>query len=255
MAFQLGLDRKAHLDDTDLKSIIDFSPRYSISPPKALADLFEAYVGGVYEEYGWNITKDWLEILLKPLVEQATEDYIERPETSLIRGVYVSHKLLHKVEHHQKLFDYIEPRAEDFEIMAGPALFPLSQGLKFVIGPRGDIGNDRNMVDIATHLVKFWICQAFMSEYPENRKAYTKAPHLISVCLLLILHSDTDVYSRVSQYLSQALGHWDFSLWPSDLKHSLTLRIPITLSLSNDSSRHDPYLHVKKTRSNVFGAN
>ncbi|XP_006455220.1 hypothetical protein AGABI2DRAFT_121157 [Agaricus bisporus var. bisporus H97] len=191
LAFQLGLDRKAHLDDADLKSIIDFSPRYSISPPKALADLFEAYVGAVYDEHGWDLTKDWLEILLKPLVEQATEDYIERPETSLIRGVYVSHKLLHKVEHHQKLFDYIEPRAEDFEIMAGPALFPLTPGLKFVFGPRGDIGNDRNIVDIATHLVKFWICQAFMSEYPENRKAYTKAPHLISGITVLITSSWT----------------------------------------------------------------
>lgn len=181
MAFQLGLDKKARLDDADFESLRNFSPRYNVSPPKALANLFEAYVGAVFEEHGWNLTKDWLEILLKPLIEKAGEDYLDKPQTSLIQGVYVSHRFLHKVEHHQKFFDYIEPRAEDFEIMARPALFPLPQGLKFVFGPKGDIGNDRNVVDIATHLVKFWICRAFMSEYPENRKAYLKAPHLISV--------------------------------------------------------------------------
>lgn len=78
LAYQYGLHEKAifnHHDDNEVK---DWDPRHSLAPPKALADLFEAYVGALYEERGWDTVMTWLTALYKPLVQVATEDFLER---------------------------------------------------------------------------------------------------------------------------------------------------------------------------------
>lgn len=212
------------MDDINLKRVADWSPRYHTSPPKDLADLFEAYVGAVYEEHGWDVTKDWLETLLKPLIGKATEDYLERPRTTPERGVYVSHELLDDLEHQEKIYDYLEFRAKNFVTVAEPALCALPQSTKFVFGANGDIGNDRDMVEVATHLVKFWVCQIFMSLYPENRKALFKGPHLASVwhfflCAHVVLMNhfytipSSEHYGSCYQYLDPRLPWFTPQTW------------------------------------------
>ncbi len=171
------------LDVADGEDVDNWSPQQNRSPPKVLADLFEAYAGAVYEEHGWDVTTAWLANLFAPLIGRATEDYLKQRTqiTFLHRDFYVSHDLLDNLELQEKLHDYLEFRAGKFVTMAAPALSVLPQSTKFVFGANGGIGNDRDMVEIATHLVKFWICEIFIALYPENREALLKGPHLISV--------------------------------------------------------------------------
>ncbi|KAF9444198.1 hypothetical protein P691DRAFT_678068 [Macrolepiota fuliginosa MF-IS2] len=193
LAYQLHLHRKARLDDIDSEDVFGWGPQHYTSPPKALADLFEAYAGAVYEEHGWDATKEWLETLFTPLIEKATEDHLKQSVLPgyLTQAIYISHELLDNPVHQEKLHDYLEFKAKQFLTMAEPALSALPQSTKFVFGAKGDIGNDRDMVEIATHLVKFWVCEIFMSLYPENREALLKGPHLVSSITILVTNTWT----------------------------------------------------------------
>lgn len=207
LAHQLQLHKTATLDVGVREDLDGWSSQQTHPPPKVLADLFEAYAGAVYEEHGWDVTTNWLVALFSPLIGKATQDYLnlkqQTPMTYLHRDLYVSHDLLDNLEHQEKFHDYLEFRADKFMTAAEPALSALPQSTKFVFGANGGIGNDRDRVEIASHLVKFWICEIFMALYPENREALLKGPHLISVRHLSDIFIDCHLHwlSRASQSL------------------------------------------------------
>lgn len=80
IAYQLDLHKSAHLDQRDDFEVTEWNPRHAISPPKALADLFESYAGAVYEEHGWERVMDWLKQIFTPLLKPATEDFNRRSD-------------------------------------------------------------------------------------------------------------------------------------------------------------------------------
>jgi len=184
MAYQLNLERYAEMDDLEAQKVDDWTPRVPWMPPKVLADLFEAYAGAVYEEYGWNFTAHWLSTLFRPLIEKANEDYLKNPVVVPRyprKGTYVTHKRLTNVTIQLQFNDFLESRSAKFIATVEPALLALPKGTKFIFEANGDIATDCNLVEIAIHLVNFWVCEIFMTLYPQNRDALYRAAHLVSV--------------------------------------------------------------------------
>ncbi|KXN82371.1 hypothetical protein AN958_02628 [Leucoagaricus sp. SymC.cos] len=190
LGYQLHLDTCAELDDSEGRKVVGWSPYDPRPPPKVLADLFEAYAGAVYEEYGWDVTQQWLSTLFKPLIEKANEDFfMNRSRISsrlLSRGTYATHERLSRPAVEANFGRFLEARAKKIATMAEPAMQALPRSTKFVFGPNGDIVTDCDRVEIATHLVKFWICEIFMTLYPEDCQASLNRSHLISNITLLV---------------------------------------------------------------------
>ncbi|KAJ3563362.1 hypothetical protein NP233_g8988 [Leucocoprinus birnbaumii] len=159
LAHQLHLQRYAVLDGFESRRAADWDTKAPWKPPKVLADLFEAYVGAVYEEHGWDLTKDWLSTLFRPLIEKANEDYLRNitvPPRYPNKGTYVTHERLASPTIETEFYKFLESRAPKIVSTAEPALLMLPLSTKFIFGANGDIATDCDVVEIATHLVKFW---------------------------------------------------------------------------------------------------
>jgi hypothetical protein len=155
-----------------------------LSPPKVLADLFEAYAGAVYEENGWEFTKQWLSSIFTPLIGKANNDYLRNAKLLPRypdKGTYITFERSYSTTIHVKFHEFLESGISKLVVMAEPVLSALPKSIKFVFGTNAEIGADCDKVEIATHLVKFWVCEIFMSLYPKTREALFKGPHLASV--------------------------------------------------------------------------
>ncbi|KAF8810482.1 hypothetical protein BYT27DRAFT_7221989 [Phlegmacium glaucopus] len=146
LAYQYGLHKEAIFNYHDDNEVKNWHPRHNLTPPKALADLFEAYVGALYEEHGWDTTMTWLTALYKPLVEVATEDFLQRngdsarplPESKstepLLAEVvvyqerlldYLNFKGPNLVESGQAALDALPPATQFFFSLDGPNSLPI----------------------------------------------------------------------------------------------------------------------------------
>lgn len=227
LTYQLHLEEFAELDDSEAQKVADWNTQAPWPPPKVLADLFEAHIGAVYEEYGWDFTKDWLSTLLRPLIEKANEDYLKNalaPPRYPYQWTYVTHERLTSPTIEVRFYDFLESRATSLASTAEPTLLLLPKDTKFIFGVYGDILIDSGTVEIAAHLVKFWVCEICMTLYPHNRDALYRAPHLISSITLLVTNAWT--FGYLGSILKLA-SHFDpkdpdFSIHGNLLKSSST---------------------------------
>jgi hypothetical protein len=189
LAYQYGLHEEAIFNYHDDNEVKDWDPRHNLAPPKALADLFEAYVGALYEEHGWDTVMTWLTALYKPLVQVATEDFLERsgdlgrpfPESKSTELL-----LAEVVVYQARLLDYLNFKGPNLVESGQSALDALPPATQFFFLD-DSLTNDSDRAELATHLINFWICKIFMRVYPQLLQATHKGAHLITVSIIPIL--------------------------------------------------------------------
>ena len=202
MAYQYGLHEEAIFNYHDDNEVKDWDPRHNLAPPKALADLFEAYVGALYEEQGWDTVMTWLTALYKPLVQVATEDFLERSGDlgrSFPEAKSTELLLAEVVVYQARLLDYLNFKRPNLVESGQSALDALPPATQFFFLD-GSLMNDSDRAELATHLINFWICKIFMRVYPQLLQATYKGAHLITVstnpvlvlCILLTGNSLVD---------------------------------------------------------------
>lgn len=190
MAYQYGLHEEAVFNIHDDNEVKDWDPRHSLAPPKALADLFEAYVGALYEEHGWDTVMTWLTALYKPLVQVATQDFLERsgdPTRPLPESKSSDLLLAEVVVYQARLLDYLNFKEASLVESGQSALDALPPATQFFFSLDGSLTNDSDRAELATHLINFWICKIFMRVYPQLLQATHKGAHLITVSIILVL--------------------------------------------------------------------
>lgn len=165
LGYQLGLGQQARFSGSDARNVVDsWKPSETSRPPKALADLFEAYVGAVYKEKGWIATFSWLKCLFQPLLLAATNDFSRdepRVPDSWIRAEFYDEYPLA----HDSLSEYLKghPLIVDDAQESLQALPPSSI---FFFNRTGHLANDCEKVEVATHLIDLWICRIFTEDNP-----------------------------------------------------------------------------------------
>jgi hypothetical protein len=185
LAYQYGLHEKAIFNYHDDIEVKNWHPRYNFAPPKALADLFEAYVGALYEEQGWDTVMTWLIALYKPLVEVATEDFKRNNDSARSSPESKSFDplLAEVVVFQERLLDYLSFKGSHLVDRGQEALDALPPATQFFFSSDGSLANDSDKAELATHLINFWICNIFMRVYPQLLQATYKGAHLITASI------------------------------------------------------------------------
>ncbi|KAJ3512342.1 hypothetical protein NLJ89_g3577 [Agrocybe chaxingu] len=153
IAYQLGMHQEAILGHHDKKEVKAWLPTSKESPPKALADLFEAYVGAIYEEQGWKVVIKWLTALYKPLMDLATEDFLNRPDPTRPIPDRPSEEPQEIVVYQGKLLDYLEFKRASLVESGQEAIDALPSGVQFFFGIDGNLMNDADRAEWITRLI------------------------------------------------------------------------------------------------------
>lgn len=180
LAYQLRLHEHARLDLHDLIQVQDWNTQCPVSPPKPLADLFEAYTGAVYEEKGWAATFEWLQDLFEPLIAASTEDF-HNTEPNIPAHWHSPPMVPEESYCQQMLLEYLITKGEFLASSAQETLDALPPSSIFIFASNGSLGNDCDKVEVADHLIRYWICSIFVKLNPEMQKATAKAAHLVTV--------------------------------------------------------------------------
>lgn len=165
-------------------------------PPKAAADLFEAFVGAVFVQFGFDVVKSWLQTIFRPLIEAANQDYTsqygsgslsvfvpkkpapqlpwgcEIPETTaqLVIGDFIRDNHRWFVEGGEKARAVLPSKESGFR-------FIFDKGV--LLPPSGD------RIELGSRLMELWICEICTKEFPEYYLATGKAPGLFTVSYTL----------------------------------------------------------------------
>ncbi|PFH51131.1 hypothetical protein AMATHDRAFT_3268 [Amanita thiersii Skay4041] len=122
VAYHLRLAEQAQLDTTDY-CVKNWTPQDTYSPPKGLADLFESYVGAIYEEHGFDVAMRWLEPVFTPLIEAATEDFMASDDPDKKYDHWLIHQDIPEHSSQQDmLLDYFNYKCTFFSEKAQEAL-------------------------------------------------------------------------------------------------------------------------------------
>ncbi|CAA7266207.1 unnamed protein product [Cyclocybe aegerita] len=226
IAYQLGMHEEAIFGHHDEKEVKAWLPTTKVSPPKALADLFEAYVGAVYEEQGWEIVIKWLTAFYKPLIDLATEDFLSRPDPTRPIPDRPSEELPEEIVMYQgKLLDYLEFKRASLVESGQQAINALPSSIQFFFGADGNLMNDADRAEVANNLINFWICKSFMRVYPQLLQASYKGAHLVTWITRLVTSDETIGYLG---YLLSLSGFFD----PEDPDYQSTRRFTITQDMA-----------------------
>lgn len=152
-----------------------------------LADLFEAFVGAYCLERGWAALLLWLEPFFRPLVELATEDFLQSHRDTCWAPLHVSNWWRQRdggsisQTNYQKLLQFFDRQRHLLASTSSVAVDAIPLSTKFIFSADGELVNDCDRVEIAHHLISQWICNAYVSIFPENRRATARAAHLATV--------------------------------------------------------------------------
>ena len=131
----------------------------------------------------------WLTALYKPLVQLATEDFLQRSHLARPLPESKSTELLlaEVVVYQARLLDYLNFKGSNLVERGQVALDALPPATQFFFSLDGSLANDSDKAELATHLINFWICKIFMRIYPQLLQATYKGAHLITVRILLVI--------------------------------------------------------------------
>ncbi|KAJ7130277.1 hypothetical protein C8R44DRAFT_850268 [Mycena epipterygia] len=193
LAYWLHLDKYAALSPEDAHAIQAWSPRRKRNPPpKVLADLFEAFVGAYCLERGWTALLLWLEPFFRPLVELATEDFLQSHRNTCRAPLHVSNWWRQRdggsisQTNYQKLLQFFDRQRYFLAPTSSVAVDAIPLSTKFIFSADGELVNDCDRVEVAHHLISQWICNTYVSIFPENRRATARAAHLATTITNLI---------------------------------------------------------------------
>ncbi|KAI0080426.1 hypothetical protein K474DRAFT_254773 [Panus rudis PR-1116 ss-1] len=186
LSYHLRLHERAKLDARDLSGLGQWDPSAAESPPKVFGDLFEAYAGAIFIQYGWDKLKDWLQRLFDPIIKAATTDFwfSSSPEKILgIRKVSLKYKpYTPETKTQAKLLDYVEFKRSVLSSQAQSLLdaLPPSIALKFDSRTGKLQEPDVDKAEVAGHVINMWICQIVVYLWPEYHEARAKAAHMLT---------------------------------------------------------------------------
>ncbi|KAJ6588316.1 hypothetical protein B0H19DRAFT_203243 [Mycena capillaripes] len=199
IAWWFHLDKYAALSPEDTHAVQSWRPRRRRdTPPKVLADLFESFVGAYCLERGWPALLSWLTPFFKPLVEIATEDFMQCHRYTCKAPPYVSNWWRHQdtasisQEVYHLLVQFLDYEQRSLASMGRVALEAVPLSTKFIFSSAGELVNDCDRVEVAHHLISQWICSVYVSIFPESRRATANAAHLATVRVLLSNSSVTN---------------------------------------------------------------
>ncbi|KAJ7625100.1 hypothetical protein DFH06DRAFT_1229867 [Mycena polygramma] len=194
LAWWLHLDKYAALSREDAYAIQNWRPRRSRQPPpKALADLFESFVGAYCLERGWPALFSWLEPFFMPLVEIATQDFLRCHQDTIRSPCYVSswwrsEAGTNTLETDQRILRFLRLHQSSLTSMGRVAVEALPLSTQFIFGGvEGELMNDCDRAEIAHHLISQWICNIYVSIFPEHCRATARAAHLATAITNLVL--------------------------------------------------------------------
>ncbi|KAJ7507179.1 hypothetical protein B0H11DRAFT_1970598 [Mycena galericulata] len=197
LAYWLELDRYAALSPEDAYAIRGWSPRSKRGrfsrPPKVLADLFESFIGAYCLEYGWDALLSWLEPFFEPLAKVATEDFLRCHKDTLKTPFYVSNWWrqrnggLISPRMYRELRTFLDGHQETLTLTGSVAVEAIPLSTKFIFSSEGELVNDCDRVEVAHHLISQWICNAYVSMFPETLRATARASHLASTITNLVI--------------------------------------------------------------------
>ncbi|KAJ6590971.1 ribonuclease III domain-containing protein [Mycena vulgaris] len=194
LAYWLHLDKYAALSQEDAHAIKSWSPRRKRDgPPKVLADLFEAFVGAYCLERGWSALLSWLQPFFEPLVKIATEDFLRCHRDTCKAPFYVSNWWRHRgggsisQRMYQKLLQFFDRKQGSLTSKGRVAVEAIPLSTKFIFSADGELMNDCDRVEVAHHLISQWICNVYVSMFPENRHAIVGATHLATTITNLVI--------------------------------------------------------------------
>lgn len=184
LAYWLELDTYAALDLDDVRAINIWSRgRKRRPPPKALANLFEAFSGAYFTEHGWDALLEWLDAVLRPLVNIATEDFFRCKRTPphvsnwwrQTDGIYI------KPSRYQRFLYRLAQQHESLVLAGNSAIEAIPLSAKFIFSGEGEIVNDLDRVEVAHHLLNQWIANTYVSLFPQYQGAISRAAYLATV--------------------------------------------------------------------------
>ncbi|KAL0946073.1 hypothetical protein HGRIS_012346 [Hohenbuehelia grisea] len=217
IAYRYGLHQMFIYDEVDAKAIQNWTPSLVTHPPKALADSFEAYVGAVYTDHGWDSCMAWLKNLFEPMVKHCTEDYLIRPQFHLLSFHFraddarfadpaLLRVFLRQLDFYQRRFS-----SHKDELLAA-----LPDDVSFVFDYRGELATrSANRTEVGVHLVQFWICQIFLSRWPSYFQASRLSAHLITTVTKLITSDEVLGYLGDTLSLSSLFHRPERDLYES----------------------------------------
>ncbi len=184
----MHLHENAELDKQDLIDVDEWVPQSTDSPPKVLADLFEACVGAVYIQCGWTKLENWLHKLFGPIIQAVTGHYWLTHTPNQIFGqpkhALISRAAIPETKSQSRLLDYIEFKRDTLRNLGLRAVesLPDSTHFKFDAGCGKLLEPDVDHVEVAIHLLNMWICQVVIKLWPQYHEATARAAHMLSVC-------------------------------------------------------------------------
>jgi len=185
LAHQLRLHEHASLEPEDKESIAGWSPKGDIVPPKAMADLFEAHVGAVYVEKGWQAVLNWLTNLYAPLVPAAECDFLGRhPGSNDVRLMQQFNGQPEILDFQKRLVDALTLSASTLIRKAQELIRYMPSSTVFSFDNKNGLANDSGLELVGIDVINLWVCKICLQLSPGILRATTHAAHLMTVrCL------------------------------------------------------------------------
>ncbi|GLB39883.1 hypothetical protein LshimejAT787_0703930 [Lyophyllum shimeji] len=199
IAYQLRLHRHARLDPTDRLAADSWTPARAHPPPKLFADLFESYVGALYTHHGWTFTHAWLRRVYTPVLAAAARDVFFSTDDHALPARWLAPNALPWRSSVQRAFEaFMDSRRERLRKGAEETLTSL---------PRVSVSGDAEAtrVEIATQLLKLWICDIAQRVFPELKSATQGGAHFLSMVTRALMSDLTLGYLSALLSLSACL--------------------------------------------------
>ncbi|KZS96625.1 hypothetical protein SISNIDRAFT_406986 [Sistotremastrum niveocremeum HHB9708] len=177
LAYSLGLHTHAKLTPSQQESIKAWNPSSWESPPKVLADLFEALIGGIYSTYGMRGIREWLEAFFDSLDSDTWKDLslpvhvvpVQEPRPKSRKETWIT-----SVEQ-DLLVNWIRANSSSIWVQATHFLDELRPGFSVhstTYPLKAEVGD--------AHL-RLFICNEIIRRYPWYLQAASGASHLATV--------------------------------------------------------------------------
>jgi hypothetical protein len=176
------LHKHASFDPEEDESVAGWSPKGDIVPPKAMADLFEAHVGAVYVEKGWQAVLDWFTNLYAPLVPAAEGDFLGRHLGS--NPVRITQKFNGPPEildFQSRLVDALTLSALTLMKKGKELIRHIPSSTIFSFDSKNGLVNDSGLELVGIDVINLWVCKICLQLSPGILKATTHAAHLMTV--------------------------------------------------------------------------
>ncbi|CAK5263690.1 unnamed protein product [Mycena citricolor] len=184
IAFSLRFDTYAELSPENEHAIDSWAlSSKKEAPPKALADLFESFIGAFYMQHGWFSLVEWLRLCFKPLAELATEDYFRLESTTIPAHVatwWRRHGQNVSQPVSRAFYKYLHGNQPQLSHLVETVVDAIPLSTKLIFSKTGELLNDCDKAEVGYQLMCHWICLVFMNMLPTMACPHLRVSHMAS---------------------------------------------------------------------------